>query len=58
VQGTAWGQVRNIDPTKLTDKTTGVKTLLAALASWEESAEMKTYELFEKANLQDDTKGR
>ena len=48
-KGTAWGQVRNIDPSKLTDKANGVKTLLAALASWEESAEMKTYELFEKA---------
>ena len=48
-RGTAWGQVKAISPEKLTDKATGVQTLLAALASWEESAEMKTYELFEKA---------
>eukprot|EP00435_Cladocopium_sp_Y103_P075146 s308_g54.t1 len=48
-KGTAWGQVRALDPTKLTDKVNGVKNLLAALSSWEESAEMKTYELFEKA---------
>ena len=48
-KGTAWGQVKAISPEKLTDKTNGVKKLLAALSSWEESAEMKTYEVFEKA---------
>ena len=48
-KGTAWGQVKAISPEKLTDKTNGVKNLLAALSSWEESAEMKTYEVFEKA---------
>ena len=48
-KGTAWGQVKAISPEKLTDKVNGVKNLLAALASWEETAEMKTYELFEKA---------
>ena len=48
-KGTAWGQVKAISPEKLTDKDNGVKTLLAALSSWEESAEMKTYEVFEKA---------
>ena len=47
-KGTAWGQVKAISPEKLTDKEHGVENLLAALASWEESAEMKTYELFEK----------
>ena len=46
-KGTAWGQVKAISPEKLTDKEHGVENLLAALASWEESAEMKTYELFE-----------
>lgn len=48
-KGTAWGQVKRIDPAKLTDGDHGVATLLAALASWEETAEMKTYEQFEKA---------
>eukprot|EP00435_Cladocopium_sp_Y103_P015009 s850_g3.t1 len=48
-RGIAWGQVKAISPEKLTDKETGVQTLLAALASWEETSEMKTYELFEKA---------
>ena len=48
-KGTAWGQVKAISPEKLTDKANGVKNLLAALSSWEESAEMKTYEVFEKA---------
>ena len=48
-KGTAWGQVKALEPSKLTDQVNGVKNLLAALASWEESAEMKTYELFEKA---------
>ena len=47
-RGTAWGQVKSISAEKLTDKKDGVKTLLQALAVWEESAEMKTYELFEK----------
>ena len=48
-KGTAWGQVKRIDPAKLTDGDNGVATLLAALSSWEETAEMKTYEQFEKA---------
>ena len=48
-KGTAWGQVKALDASSLTDKNEGVKNLLKALASWEESAEMKTYELFEKA---------
>ena len=48
-KGTAWGQVKAISPEKLTDKDNGVNNLLAALSSWEESAEMKTYEVFEKA---------
>ena len=48
-KGTAWNQVRNIDSAKLTHPGTGVDSLLAALSSWEESAEMVTFEKFEKA---------
>ena len=48
-RGTAWGQVKNIDSASLTDPENGVKSLLAALSSWGESTEMKTYEQFEKA---------
>ena len=48
-QGTAWAQVRAMDASKLSDPNVGVKHLLAALAGWEESAEMKTFDLFERA---------
>ena len=48
-RGTAWGQVKNLDSSSLTDPVNGVKSLLAALSSWEESTEMRTYEQFEKA---------
>lgn len=48
-KGTAWSQVRLLDPAKLTDPETGVEYLLAALSMWEENSELKTYELFEKA---------
>ena len=48
-KGTAWHQVRTINADKLTNPDTGVKSLLAALASWEESAELNTFELFDKA---------
>ena len=47
-RGTAWGQVKAIDPEKLTTPD-GYKVLLQALASWEESSELQTYDLFEKA---------
>ena len=47
-RGTAWGQVKAIDPEKLTAPD-GYKVLLQALASWEESSELQTYDLFEKA---------
>ena len=56
-KGTAWGQVKRIDPAKLTDGDQGVANLLAALASWEETAEMKTYEQFEKAMYRITQKG-
>ena len=48
-KGTAWHQVRSIDPDRLTNPDHGVKTLLEALSAWEDSAELKTFELFEKA---------
>ena len=48
-RGTAWGQVKNLQSDELTDPVDGVKNLLAALSTWEESTEMKTYEQFERA---------
>lgn len=48
-RGTAWHQVQGIDPSKLTDPTNGVTNLLKALASWEETEEMVTFEKFERA---------
>ena len=48
-KGTAWSQVRQLDPKKLTKADSGVEYLLAALSAWEETSEMKTYELFERA---------
>ena len=46
-KGTAWAQVRTLDPSLLTDSTP--KNLLQALSGWEESADMKTFDLFERA---------
>ena len=40
-KGTAWSQVKNLDSAKLTDGKTGYKTLLLALPTWEESAELQ-----------------
>eukprot|EP00435_Cladocopium_sp_Y103_P019549 s1700_g4.t1 len=48
-KGTAWSQVRVLDPKKLTDPEDGVDYLLAALSAWEETSELKTFELFERA---------
>eukprot|EP00435_Cladocopium_sp_Y103_P005105 s4875_g1.t1 len=48
-KGTAWNQVRNIPAEKLTSADNGVSVLLEALATWEESAEMVTFEKFERA---------
>lgn len=48
-KGTAWHQVRQLTPEKLTDGDTGLDYLLTALSAWEETSELKTYELFEKA---------
>ena len=48
-KGTAWSQVRQLDASKLTDPENGVTVLLKALSSWDEAAELQTYEKFEKA---------
>lgn len=48
-RGTAWGQVKSLPSASLVDETNGVKNLLAALSTWEESSEMRTFELFERA---------
>ena len=38
-----------LDPAKLVQPDTGVEYLLEALSAWEETSELKTFELFEKA---------
>ena len=48
-RGTAWHQVRGVKPELLMDPENGVSHLLQALATWEESSELKTFELFERA---------
>ena len=48
-KGTAWSQVKALDATKLTDPEQGIQVLLKALSSWDEAAELQTYEKFEKA---------
>lgn len=48
-KGTAWSQVQRLESKDLTHATKGVKVLLEALAAWEETSEMRTFELFEKA---------
>ena len=48
-RGTAWCQVWHLDPMKLVDLENGVTYLLEALSPWEETNELKTFELFEKA---------
>ena len=48
-KGTARSQVRHLDPLKLVTPDTGVTYLLDALVSWEETSELKTFELFDKA---------
>ena len=45
-KGTAWSQVKNLASEKLTDPETGYKVLLKALETWEESAELQTYDAF------------
>ena len=48
-KGTAWGQVKTLDPQKLADPAQGVETLLRAASTCKESAELRAYENFEKA---------
>eukprot|EP00435_Cladocopium_sp_Y103_P036498 s2051_g9.t1 len=49
MKGTAWAQVKQIEPASLTDPDTGVKALLQAISTWEETEEMQLYDKFEKA---------
>eukprot|EP00913_Durusdinium_trenchii_P007300 g6862.t1 len=49
MKGTAWAQVKSLDGSKLSDPEGGVKLLLGAVASWEDSAELQTYDKFERA---------
>ena len=56
-KGTAWSQVKNIEPSKLTDPDGGVKVLLLALSSWDEAAELQTYDKCEKALYRIQQKG-
>ena len=49
MKGTAWAQIRNADAAKLADPEHGIKVLLSAVATWEEAAELQTYDKLEKA---------
>ena len=49
MKGTAWAQIKSIDGAKLSDPEGGVKLLLSTVAAWEDSAELQTYEKFERA---------
>ena len=49
MKGTAWSQICKADPKKLADPIEGIKEILTAVATWEESEELQTYERFEKA---------
>ena len=49
MKGTAWAQIKACDASKLSDPEQGIQVLLASVATWEESAELQTYDKFEKA---------
>lgn len=49
LKGTAWGQVRALDPAKLADPEHGVDLLLRSIAKWDDSQELQVYDRFEKA---------
>ena len=49
MKGTAWAQIRATDTSKLSDPEQGVQVLLSSVATWEEAAELQTYEKFERA---------
>eukprot|EP00435_Cladocopium_sp_Y103_P061648 s411_g23.t1 len=49
MKGTAWAQIKAMDATKLSDPEQGINVLLKAVATWEEAAELQTYDKFEKA---------
>ena len=49
LKGTAWAQITKMDAVKLTDPENGYKLILQAISQWEDTAELQTYEKFEKA---------
>ena len=49
MKGTAWAQIRATDTTKLADPEQGIQVLLSSVATWEEAAELQTYEKFDRA---------
>ena len=49
MKGTAWAQIKSADTAKLADPEHGIQVLLKAVATWEEAAELQTYDKFEKA---------
>lgn len=49
MKGTAWAQVKSLDAQVLADPAKGVEALLKAVSTWEEAAELQTYDKFEKA---------
>ena len=49
MKGTAWAQIKSADTAKLADPDQGIQVLLSAVATWEEAAELQTYDKFEKA---------
>lgn len=49
MKGTAWAQVKGLSAETLADPAKGVEALLKAVSTWEEAAELQTYDKFEKA---------
>ena len=49
MKGTAWGQVKALDPAKLADPSSGVDLLLQAISKWDDTEELQAYDRFEKA---------
>lgn len=48
MKGTAWAQMKGAQASKLSDPDKGIEVLLASVATWEETAELQTYDKFEK----------
>ena len=49
LKGTAWARIRTTDTSKLADPEQGIQVLLSSIATWEEAAELQTYEKFDRA---------